>query len=1074
MNDQYKEQGLVNARRLLTRLIQGASVLAVLGTVSAKAQDRAVSGAQDEAATAIIVTGSRLLRTDEDLPLPLASIRTEDLPGAGQISLGDRLNRLPQFRSTFSQANSTRFVGTAGQNFLDLRGLGTDRTLVLVDGRRQISSTPGSFRWDISALPANLVERVEVVTGGNSAIYGSDAVAGVVNFVLRRRFEGIDLRAQSGISDKGDSASRTLSGLAGVRFAEGRGSIMIAADHSRQSALGIPSRAQGRDRRQFQTVQNTGPQLNPAIGALRLSAEPAAGDGIADTQLIGSLRRVATSLGGTITAACPVAAGTGESALAFAARRAAACSGVLNPSVPSPLAEFGTAYAFLPDGSLVPNGCVTDYRATGSGNCIGGLGSTLRETGQLRPRLHRTSAALVASFEVSPAFAPFIEARYSRVDVLQESAPSFGALTYNVANPFLTPQARAQLARILAPGTTTFQVDRQNIDFGVRGEDHKRETWRAAGGVRGALGGAWTYELAASYGRFTSFYETAGNYLTARLASAINAVAAPAGYAGPNFVLNAAGQKVVCAINADALAANDDPACYPANLFGQGLLAPQSLAWFGHTSSRRQKNEQVIVSGFMAGDTSAFLNLPGGPVGVVLGGEYRREKQESAFDTLTASGATFLNAVLPFAPPAYVFRDAWAELRAPLLAGVPFAHELTLEGAARLSDHSQGSTGTVLAWNAGAVWAPVEGLRLRAGFQRAIRAPTPGDLFTATAQTFNTTFADPCGQQNIAANPNRAANCAAAGVPTTQTFTVGGARTTEPFTNRSTFPLAAGVGGNPGLREERSKSVTLGFIAAPAFAPGLTLAVDWHDIDIRDVIVTLGPQSVLERCYDAPGGIDNPYCAAITRLSNGTLAGQRLVTHAGAPVLINNPGLSSISQPFNFARLRTRGIDADLHWRHDLGEDRALSLRAMASHLIRRDQYSDAASPGRRNRIKSELGDPAWRFHLASRLEWGRWTLGHAVQYVGRQILNGLEYETFFPLDGRPALNPDAAPRAWYPARWEHDLRIEFAPTGRYRIHFAVENLFDAKPPLDLLGTESGGLTDPVGRYFHAGVRALF
>lgn len=1022
----------------------------------------------------IVVTGTRLERESANSVIPVHSVRVEDLPGEAQVSIGERVNQLPQLRASFSQANSSRFIGTAGQNFLDLRGLNTDRTLVLVDGRRQVFSTPGSFRWDTAAMPADLVERVDVMTGGNSAIYGSDAVAGVVNFVLRRRFEGVQLRGLSGISGRGDAATRMVSGLAGASFASGRGSVMIAVDDARQAALGIPAREQGRDRRQFQTVQNTGPQLNPAIGPVRLTPEPAAGDGIPDTEFIGGLRRVSTSLGGTITATCPTSPAPGESATAFAARRAMACSGLLNPLSPSPLGQFGAAYAFLPDGSLVPNGCTTDFRATGSGNCIGGLGSTLRETGQLRPRLTRTSAALVASFEVAPAFEPFVEGFYARTRVMQESAPSFGAQTYSLNNPFLTAQARAQVAALLPPGTTTFQVDRQNVDFGVRGEDHKRETWRVAAGARGELGGGWRYEVAAQYGRFTSFYETRGNYVTARLANAINAVAAPASYAGSSFLLNGAGQRVVCAINADASPANDDPACYPADLFGEGRLAPQSLAYFGHTSSRRQRNDQLIVSGHVAGDTSGFLTLPGGPVGAVLGGEYRRERQRSAFDTLTASGATFLNAVLPFGPPTYRFREAFAELRAPLLAGVPFAHELTLEAAARLSDHSQGGTGTVLAWNAGAAWAPIAGLRFRASLQRAIRAPTPGDLFTATAQTFNITFSDPCGRQNIAANPNRTANCAAAGVPATQTFTVGGSTTTEPFTNRSTFPLAAGVGGNPDLREERSRSLTLGVVASPAFAPGLTLAVDWHRIDLRDAISTLGPQAVLERCYDDPDGIDNVWCKAVNRLANGTLAGQRLVTHAGAPVLINNPGLSSISQPFNFARLKTSGIDAELSWRHHWGEDRAVTLRAVASHLLRRDVYADIAQPAARNRIKSELGDPAWRLRLSTRLDLDRWSLAHDAHYIGRQIISGFEFETFFPLDGRAALNPDAAPRAWYPARWQHDLRIGFAPSERLAIHVAVENVLDAKPPLDLLGIEGGTLLNAVGRYVSTSVKLSF
>lgn len=1066
--------------RIFNAALRSATILSatVLFSASALAQDTgATSAALDETvddAETIVVTGSRISRPNLDSTIPITSVGSTDLLDTGQVSVGDQLNQLPQLRATFSQANSTRFIGTAGQNFLDLRGLGTERTLVLVNGRRHVSTAPGTFRWDVNNVPADLVERIDVVTGGNSAIYGSDAIAGVVNFVLKRKYDGIQLRAQAGISGEGDSASQFVSGIIGKNFADGRGNITVAAEYAKQDALYILDREQGRDRRQFQLTQNTGQQLNPSIGAIRTTPEPAAGDGISDSTFIGQLQRVTTSVGGTFTAVCPNAPASGETVAAFTARRAIACSGIYNPSTSNPLGQFGAAYAFRPDGTLVPNGCITDFRGFGSGNCIGGFGSTLRESGQFQPRLRRINATMLASFEVSPAFVPFFEGQYTDIKAVQEGAPTFGAQSYSLANPFLTAQAQSQLSSLLTPGVTTFSVDRQNLDFGARGEDHKRETWRVVGGARGSFNDDWSYEVAASYGKFTSYYETEGNYIRTRFANAINAVAAPTGYAGSNFVLNSSGQKVVCSVNADASATNDDPACYPADLFGQNRVAPQSLGYFSHTSSRKQKNEQFIASGFLSGDTSGFFNLPGGPIGFAVGGEYREEKQYSAFDAVTTSGATFLNSILPLDPPTYKIKDVFAEIRLPLLADVPFARELTVEGAGRFSDYNLGSTGTVFAWNAGVTWAPISDIKFRGSYQRSIRAPSLGDLFTQSSQTFNNSFADPCGQLNINNNPNRVANCAAAGVPTTQTFTVGGVTTTEPFTNRPTSGVAAASAGNPDLREERSKSITLGFVATPSVIPGLSISVDWYDIDIKDVIFTLAPQTVLEQCYDNPSGIDNPFCAVVSRLPNGTLAGQSTVFHAGAPVTLNNPGFSSISQPFNYARLRTQGIDADINYRHDLGEDRALSLRGIVSYLIRRDQYSDITRPDYRNRLKSELGDPEWRFQLSTKLEWDNWAISHQLQYLGKQILSGFEYETFYPLQDRDPLNPDATPRKYYPAKWYHDLRLEVDATDQFNFYLGVDNVFDTQPPFDLLGTEGGSLYDPTGRFFYAGVRAKF
>ncbi len=1047
-------------------MIAGSAIcLATLVSMPVMAQDAAPAAdeaavEEEESGEGIVVTGSRISRPNLKASVPITSVG-EDLTETGQISVGDQLNQLPQLRSTFSQANSTRFIGTAGQNFLDLRGLGTDRTLTLINNRRSVSTTPGSFRWDVNNVPSDLVERVDVVTGGNSAIYGSDAVAGVVNFVLRRNYDGIQLRAQAGVSDEADSGSLFVSGIAGKNFADGRGNITVAVEYAKQDALFVLDRAQGRQRRQFQLTQILGQQLNPLIGPIRTTPEAAAGDGTSDTTFLGPLTRLGSSVGGMVTATCPTVAAVGESAGAFAARRALTCSGIANPNSANTLSQFGNAFGFQPDGTLIRNVCQTDFRQFGSGNCIGGIGSTLRESGQFQPGLKRINATLLAHFDVSDAFKPFIEAQFTTIDALQEGQPTFGAQTFSINNPFLTAQARATLVSILAPGAATFNSDRQNLDFGARGENHERETIRVVGGVNGTFNDDWNYEVSANYGRFKSYYETEGNYITARFANAINAVAV-----GPN---------IVCGINADVPTANDDAACVPVNLFGQGQVSPQALAYFGHTSFRNQKNEQFVLSGFMSGDLSDLFELPGGPVGFAVGGEYRSEKQRSAFDPITASGQTFLNLSPAFTPPSYKIKEAFGEIRIPLLADVPFFQELTIEAAARVSDYNVGNTGTVYAYNAGLIWAPVEDIRFRASYQRSVRAPTLGDLFTLPSQTFNNVFADPCGQQNINQNPNRVANCAAAGVPTTQTFTAGGVTTTEPFTNRPTSGVAAANQGNQELQEERGTSFTIGAVIEPSFIPGLSVSVDYWNVEVKDVIFTLTPQTVLEQCYDNPSGIDNPFCASVTRLANGTLAGQRTVFHAGGQtVTLNNPGFSSLGRPFNYARQKTSGVDVDLNYRTDITDDIRLTTRGIVSYLINRDNYTDITQPDFINQQKFELGDPEWRFQASANLDFGQFNLGYKMQYIGKQILNGFQYETFFPLQGRAPLDPDATPIQFYPAKWYHDFRLEFDATEDYQFYLGVDNAFDTLPPLDLLGTEAGSPYDPTGRFFYAGVKARF
>src|SRR4029453_9985802 len=185
---------------------------------------------------AIVVTGSRIKQPNLESTVPVTSISGQEFFETGQTSIGDTLNDLPALRSTFSQANSTRFLGTGGLNLLDLRGLGTQRTLVLVNGRRHVASNilGNAVEVDTNTIPTDLIERVDVVTGGNSAIYGSDAIAGVVNFVLKQDYDGIMVRGQGGQSKYGDADAYFISGLFGKNFAGGRGNVAVNLEYARR------------------------------------------------------------------------------------------------------------------------------------------------------------------------------------------------------------------------------------------------------------------------------------------------------------------------------------------------------------------------------------------------------------------------------------------------------------------------------------------------------------------------------------------------------------------------------------------------------------------------------------------------------------------------------------------------------------------------------------------------------------------------------------------------------------------------------------------------------------------------
>lgn len=1036
----------------------------------------------------IVVTGSRIRRRNIDSAVPVTTYTAQEILGTrGDVSLGDALNQLPQLRGTFSQANSTGSIGTAGLNLLDLRGQGTARTLTLLNGRRIVSAVPGSYTPDINTIPSDLIVRTETITGGNSAIYGSDAIAGVVNLVTLTDFEGVRLRAQGGLSTYGDRGTYSVSGLAGHNFGDGRFNLTVAGEYSKANPLFFS------DRDYLGAINSDGRGGVPAFITSQITTAPNRNfDGIPNTRFVGGNPGSTfgnISLGGYVLTSCPAANATN------AARVALVCTGALNPTG----GRINYNYAFMPDGTLRrddPSAGLVDNRGIGGG-VLGGLSATGVEDAMLNPGLERFNGNLFFHADLSSAFKPFVEASYSHVNALQQSTqPTFIASTlspiFSINNPFLTTQARNTLVSISAPGATSFQMQRFNNDFGTRAEMHKRDTYRAVIGVRGDISSAGNiyYEVAVNYGRTENYYETGGNVRIANYNNAINAVLAPNGYSGSNFVLNSAGQKVVCGINADANTANDDANCYPLNVFGYRAASAQALNYVLYKSSRKQWAEEFDATAFIAGDTGAFFKLPGGPVGFSLGGEYRTEDAYSAYDPVTASGQTFLNSAAPFDPPKVKIKEAFGELRLPLVRDLPLVRELTIEGAGRISDYG-GATGSVWAWNSGLIWAPIHDLRFRGTFSRSVRAPNLTNLYATASTTFANSLTDPCDQpggtnasNNIQANPNRARNCAAAGIPTTITYTdSSGNVITRPWSNVPGSGVAGVNQGNLGLKPEVGYSFTAGVEYAPHFVPGLSFRVDYYNIRIKNLITGLTGQAIINRCYDDPVSINNPFCAAVFRrktsdLSNYTFNGQssrRLDNVPDITFPLAGDGIAFLNQPFNFAKQTTRGIDFDLSYAHTFSGDFSANGHLVVSYVMDRLQYSYITDPNRYDRIDSMLGDPKWSGSFTLGVTYKKFDLNYNARYIGKQIVSGLSYETFFASQGRTPLNPDARPFVFYDPAVYHNIRIGVNPTERFRFYVGVDNITNKLPPYDQTGTGSDAATYPnTGRFFYAGAGIRF
>lgn len=1064
-------------------MIAGSAIsLALFAAMPSYAQDQqdAAAAAQSDedeeeeeegSSAPILVTGSRIGRPTLESAVPLTSVTIEDLTGTGEVSLGDALNDLPSLRSTFSSGNSSRFIGTAGLSLLDLRGLGTDRTLVLVNGRRHVTSTPGDNGFDVNTIPVDLVERIDIVTGGNSAIYGSDAVAGVVNFIMRRDFDGITARAQAGISSRGDRGSYFASVIAGQNFGDGRGNIAVSAEYARQQPLLF------RDRDGLTGASSGRCQFNQTDS---VAGEPAAGDGIPDNTFLCGIRNATISDAGTI-------GGLGN----------------------------GVFLRFNDAGNIFVDTPTTSFAGVGNtGFTQGGNGSTLRNTGSLLAGVDRYAINLLAHYDVSDAFKPFIEAKYVRTDVTGEGQPSFftsvpgtlGGPAFRCNNGFLTAQNLTTLQGFGIcnnVATGTFPLARFNIDLGGRGFDGTRETYRVVAGIEGTFNDDWKYELAVNYGRFEATGLNTNNLIldTQDLSAsdgfnlAVDAVVAPAGFTGTNFVTNAAGQRVICRVNA---VTNVNPACFPVNVFGQGNSDPRALDFVNTEGRTDEFASQFVASAFVGGDLSQLFELPGGPIAFALGAEYRKEKASVDFDDLTSSGATFLNALQDFRPPAITVKEAYGEIQIPLLKDMPFAKELSINLAGRVSDYNT-ATGTVYAYNIQGIYAPIEDIRFRAAYATSVRAPTQGDLFSPQSENF-AQLVDPCDLP--APGSTVAQNCAAAGVPTVANaaLVTACATTANPvilgqaFINCAARTQSTGFvsGGNPTLVEERGKSLTVGVVVEPSFIPGLSLTVDYYQIKVESLIAALGAQQILNLCYGSQTGINNPFCATVQRDPTTGLFVEPAVISGGV----------------NFAAQKTKGIDFDLAYRKTFDNGDRLTTRLIATRALSLNNFVDPTEPNLPNRQLSELGDPKWSATFSLAYDFGEFDVLYAARYIGKQTI-AAAYETqnsftglcpragatagITPNTGGPGNingapvpctpgtlvrvapnNADAFPQVFYPDVLYHDIRLGFDVGNDFRFYAGVSNILDRQPPLGLLGTAGGDPFDSFGRNFFFGFNADF
>ena len=780
------------------------TALALVHGAPAHAQETSTESTEAATGDQIIVTGSRVARDGFQAPTPLIVMTQEDIQNTSPSNnIADFVNQLPQLAGSTKPANSRLNIsnGSAGVNALNLRNLGENRVLVLVDGRRSVGST--IFGWvDINTIPQALIERVELVTGGASSAYGSDAVTGVVNFILNKKMEGLRISGDIGITDKGDGFNYSGSIAGGTSFADGRGHVVFNAEIAHQDGIyEIDPNDRPWNHKGYLAIANPAYVVTNGVG----NGQPAF---ITFRENAGQTNQAP---GGFITASA--GNNNGLRGIYFGQ------NGQVNQF------NYGSFNSpALGGSSPVTRTVGGDWRLNDSGRRIG-----------LAPKDDRWGVYGRTSFDVSDNVTLFAEGSYNKQEVFFNAGPNLGSVNLNTTGCTTVPVpitcnafALQTLGAARLAGVTQVSITTTAADLPFRGINNKRQVQRYVVGAEGqfdAFGKSARWDIFGQYGRSDVREQLRNIMHVTRMANASNAAFAPAGNAG-----GYAAGSIQCLINVDADATNNDPNCVPLNRLGLGVANPAAIDYVLGDPYRKQVLEQYVAGANLS--LTPFATWAG-DVSVAIGGEYREEKIRGSVPTefqpiatVDANGRPgFRNAwsvgnYLPF-KGSYNVKEAYLETVVPLGFGLEF------NGAVRATDYS--TSGYVTTWKLGATWAPIEDIRFRVTRSRDIRAPNLNELFQAGT-----------ANSDSVRNPNFDAN--------------------NPANGPQFFPYSGLTTGNPNLKAEKADSWNIGAVVTPRFLPGFSASVDYFRIDLEDAIDTISAQEVVNRCDE---GVQ-VFCDAIT------------------------------------------------------------------------------------------------------------------------------------------------------------------------------------------------------------------
>ena len=960
-----------------SHLLRSAVRCALFAGTAAAATGVLPAMAADENIQEVIVTGSRISSPNLTSISPVTTIGSDDINATGKIRVEDILNQLPQ---AMAAQGSNISNGSTGAANIDLRGLNAKRTLVLVNGRRLMPGNPDGApsnqagAADVNQIPKQLIERVEVLTGGASSVYGADAIAGVVNFIMNTRFEGVKVEGGYSFNNHKNSNS--------------------TADVVREAGYALPDSSVNTGyTKDFSFIM--GSNFADDKGNATFYATYNDTDAILQSDYDFS----ACSFNSGDAFSC------GGSGTTFPAR--------LRARNPATGVQAGNMIVDGTTGVLRPFDNATDNYNFGPLNFF------------QRPD-ERYTAGVFMNYEVADKQTVYGEFMYMKDRSISQIAGSgaFGQ-EFNVpcSNPLFTPSEQQAFCTgfglSTAPNSTdtvNIVVGRRNVEGGGRQNDISHQSYRTVIGIRGDINDTWSYDAYGQYGESQLVSNQTNDFSVTRLGRALDVVADANG-------------NPACR---SALPGGVDPACVPYNIWSLNGVTPEQLAYLQiPLLSTGQTTERVVNASF-TGDLGNYgVKLPTASTGLLVnaGVEWRQEKSELNPDLSlqTGEGAGQGGATVPIAG-GYIAKDLFAEARMALIEDRPFAKSVSVEAGYRYSDYDLGFSSDT--YKLGMEWTPIEDIRARASYQRAVRVPNVAELFGVQAVGLDGSV-DVCAGETPGLTLEQ---CARTGVTAAQYGHID-ANAASQYNGL--------VGGNPNLQPETADTLSFGLAFQPQFAPGLRFQIDYFDIKIKDAIQTPNADFSLLMC--ALNG-DPATCGRVTRDADGSL----FATNGGFIV----------DTLENIGEISTSGVDFDASYSLEVGKAGRLGFNFVGTLL---DSLKTTPQEGVTYDCKGLYGSicgvpaPKWRHKLDTtwRTPWAGLDVTLGWRYFGAAKRDAEDSNEFLGFLGEVTgvLPTDST----LGSRSYFDLTAGMTIAQKYNLRVGINNVLDKDPPLN------GSTTCPTG-----------